>query len=889
MALPEGTVTFLRTDLEGSMSLLRAVGPAYDELNLRHLDIVRQSVEAHGGQVVRTEGDAVFAVFTDASAGARAAVDIQRGMSAATWPSEHAFRTRIGLHSGAAHRVGEDYGGFEVNRAARIAAAGWGGQIVLSDPARALISDDESGGWDILHLGAHRLKDLPEPEQLFQLLADGLPRDFPPLRSGLGPADRLPQRVAAIIGRDDELRTLDGLIAGSRLLTLTGPGGTGKTTLAVELARRHADGFGDGARFVDLQAIREPDLVRAEVARGVDLLDGPLGTAAQRLPAYMATQELLIVIDNFEQVLEAAGVVGELLAVSPGSRVIVTSRVPLRLRAEQEYAVRPMRVGDGDDEAGSDAVRLFIDRARRVRPDLSPSDDDLDVVAEICRRLDGLPLAIELCAARAGGLPLSAIRDRLREHRPLPGSGPRDLPDRQRTMDDTVAWSFGLLEPPLQRLFVRLAVFEESFDHVQADAVCGPPAELGVDPLDGVVRLGEQSLLTRVEDAVGGIRFGWLETIRHDALRRLEASGEGDAIRARHARAFADLATAASEHIPGADQARWLDRLGADEANLRAATLHAIAIGDVETALHLVSGLWRYWLQSGRLSEGKELVQRALALPGADAPTPLRVRALDAAGGLAYWEGDVVVAHAVYEDQLVLARRIDDRPGEGLALLNVYFTRQMVGDVDAALAARSAAEAIYRELGDAFGVARLEQADLLFLLARAVGDPADGHPADGHPADGDPAMHMAELEARASAAEALPDPWLSRVAPAVRAFACLRQGDLAGAMLWLVRALRGDLAVRERTDAALALQFAVMAAQLLGRPELAATIHGAAQASFEQLGIRTPATYEELTGVDPIPTIRAALGQDPFDEAVARGRRLSLDEAVDLVEAATTS
>jgi predicted ATPase/class 3 adenylate cyclase len=866
--LPEGTVTFLRTDLEGSMGLLRALGPRYDELNQAHLQLVRRAVEEEDGYLVRTEGDALFAVFTDATRAARAAAGIQRGMATHDWPAEHPFRTRIGIHSGPAHRVGDDYGGFEVNRAARIAAAGWGGQVVVSDSARALISDDETAGWNLRDLGAHRLKDLPEPERLFQLEVAGLPGDFPPLRSGIGPADRLPQRLTSFVGREEELAALDGLLDRSRLLTLTGPGGTGKTTLALELARRRAASFADGACFVDLQAVRDRELVRAEVARGVGLLDGALGSAADRLLGYVGTLELLIVIDNFEQVVSAADVVGDLLAASPRSVVIVTSRVGLRLRSEQEYPVRPLGIDDARTGT-SDAVRLFVDRARRVRPELRMSDADLDVVTEICRLLDGLPLAIELCAARAGVLPLAAIRDRLHEHRPLPGSGPRDLPDRQRTLDETVAWSHDLLEPPGQRLFARLAVFEESFDHAQAESVCGPAGELGVDVLDGIVGLAEHSLLARVDDPVGGVRFRWLETIRDHARGRLRATGEEAHMRARHARAYAALATEAATFLPGRDQAWWLERLAADDANLGTATRHAIGGGDVDSALRLASSLWRYWLQSGRLAEGRELIAKALALPGAEAETPLRVATLDAAGGLAYWAGDVATANAVYEEELALARAIGDRPGEALALLDLFFTREYGTDIAAALATRTEAEAIYRELGDDFGVARVEQSGFLILLARGVHDPE---------------AHMDELQRRAVAAEALDDPWLSRVAYAFRAFEALQAGDLPRAMDRLAQAVRADLAVHERTDAALALQFAVIVAPALGRPDAAAMIHGAAQGAFERLGIRSPASYEELGGVDPLPMIAAALGPESYDACVARGRRLSIEEATDLIE-----
>ena len=471
MTLPEGTVTFLRSDIEGSMELVRSLGARYDELNAEHAAIVRGAIEGHGGDVVRTEGDAFFAAFGMRS-GPRTRPSPSSGRCRTT-PGPRATRSGSGSDSTpeSAHRAGDDYGGFEVNRAARIAALGWGGQIVLSDTARALIAADLPPDWAIRGLGRHRLKGVPEPEPLFQLDVPGLPTTFPPLRSGVERERPAPR------ARDDAdrpgwmtWRCSDSCSVETRLLTLTGPGGTGKTSLALELARRQAEDFEDGACLVDLQAVDDVDQVAAEIAHGVGLLDGPTGPAADRLEGYLADRALLLVIDNFEQVIGAAPVVGRVLAASPGSRAIVTSRRALRLRIEQEFAVRPLAVVPGQDGAAPEAERLFIERAQRVRPGLTFDAAAMADIGRICRLVDGLPLAIELCAARVGSLPVRVILERLQAHQPLPGSAPQDLPDRQRTLERTVAWSYDLLEPPLQRLYRRLAVFEESFDLAQARA-----------------------------------------------------------------------------------------------------------------------------------------------------------------------------------------------------------------------------------------------------------------------------------------------------------------------------------------------------------------------------------------------------------------------------------
>ena len=855
------------------MGLVRSLGARYDELDAAHRAIVRGAVEAHGGLVVRSEGDAFFIVFTDAVAAARAAVEIQRAMAGHPWPVGHRLRVRIGLHTGTAYPAGDDYGGFEVSRASRVAVTGWGGQIVLSEPVRALLSDSLPDGWSVRDLGRHRLRDVPSPEHLYQLEAPGLAAVFPPLRSTLTEFDHLPAPVTSFVGRDAELTTLEGLLAATRLLTLTGPGGTGKTRLAVELARRDSARHEDGAWFIDLQALRDATLVRAEVAHGVGLYDGPAGPAADRLLDYLADRDVLLVVDNFEQVLPAAGVVVDLLRVSPRSHVIVTSRVPLRVTGEQEYEVRPLSIGAPGDEDGSEAVRLFLERARLVRPGLVVDASDLRFVGEICRLVDGLPLAIELCAARVAAIPLRLIKQRLAEHMPLPGSGPRDLPERQRTIEATVAWSHDLLEPPLQTLFARLGVFAESFDLEQAEAVCGQPEELGIDVLDGLVRLAEHSLMSRLDDPSGGVRFGMLQAVRAFALDRLIERDELDEMSARHARAYALLAEQAGEHMAGADQARWLDRLESDDDNLRAATRQAIESGETEIALALVAGLWRYWLQTGRLAEGRELATAVMTLPGAEAPDTLRVRALDAAAGIAYWAGEVLEADRLYEEELGLAQQLGDHKGEALAWLDLYFTRRIKGDLDGSERAEEMARSLYRSLGDEDGLARVDVARLWTLPREADIDPSERR----------------ELEALASRFEAEPDPWLSRAAPVVRAFFSWQDGDVSRASRSIVHAVRANLEVREQVEAALLMQFFVAASLRLGIAEDGATVHGALVAAFDRLGIRAPATSDQMMGAEPLPPLVEALGEERFRALVEHGRRLSLAATVDLVESALDS
>ena len=614
------------------MKLVRALGTAWDEVNATHFDILRDAVERHGGVCVRTEGDAMFAVFPEAGAAVDAAIDGQEALDAHDWPTDRDVRVRMGLHTGEGHLAGDDYGGFDVNRAARVAATGHGGQIILSGTTHALVSSGIGARFTIRDLGRHVLKDVPAPEHLFQVDVRGRRTEFPALRIAETTAGNLPDRVTTFVGRSHEIDELRGLLQAARLVTLTGPGGIGKTSLAVELARDRAATMPDGAWFVALEAVIDPDLVAAAIARTLGLFDGAERPAAEALPAFLAGRSLLLVLDNFEQVLGAAGEIAALLRASPGSRMIVTSRAPLRVAGEQEYPVRPLPVAGAVDGTGgpTDAsIRLFVDRARAVRPGWDPGAD-APVVAEVCSLLDGLPLGIELAAARLSILPIGAIRDRLASRAPLPGSGPRDAPARQRTLEGAIEWSHDLLTPDDQRTLHELGVFEGTFDAMQVTRVAAAdPAGDRAGVVDRLVSLAEQSLISRDLASLGedarleatGIRFGMLTTVQAFAAARLGADGRDDEVRGRHAQAYLELAEAAATHLRSARQPVWLDRLIRDDANLRAALRWSIATDDVDTAQRLLAAQWRYWLLDGRLGEGSRLVDEIFAMPGADRPT----------------------------------------------------------------------------------------------------------------------------------------------------------------------------------------------------------------------------------------------------------------------------
>jgi predicted ATPase/class 3 adenylate cyclase len=683
--LPTGTVTFLFTDIEGSTQLLRALGADYRAVLERHAEIVRQALATHGGIEVGTEGDAFFAVFESAVDAVAAAVAAQRGLAMEPWPIGHPVRVRMGLHTGEGQLGGDSYVGLDVHRAARIAAAANGGQVLLSAATRALIEPSLPAGVALRDLGPHALKDLAEPEDLAQLSVDGLQTDYPSVRSLETPSS-LPGELTSFIGRQREIDEASRLLDASRLLTLTGPGGTGKTRLALRIAAGRTSTFRDGVFFIDLAPLTDPGLVTSSVARGLNLSEEAGRPIVDVLRTYLERRELLLVLDNFEHVLSANALVKELLAAAPHVKVLATSRTILNLYGEQEFEVPPLDLPDlgaatdASELANAAAVALFIARAQAVKPSFAVSLDGLRSVAEICIRLDGLPLAIELAASRVRMLEPSEILARLEAHLPVLGTGGTDLPPRQRTLTAAIEWSYGLLPPAERALFARLAVFAGGCTLDAGDAVCNPEGELGIDTLDGIASLVQQSLV-QARSAADASRFGMLETIREFGRDRLRADDGSQETGRRHLDFFRDLAESAEPHFLGPDRADWLDRFEREHANIRAALTLAVDVGDAEDGQRLAAALWRFWFQRGHLREGVGWLEAVLALEP-DAISAARGKAYTALGGLAYWLLDVDRTENAYEAALHLYRTIGDRGGEAEALYNRSFVPSMRADAE---------------------------------------------------------------------------------------------------------------------------------------------------------------------------------------------------------------
>jgi predicted ATPase/class 3 adenylate cyclase len=692
---PTGTVTFLFTDIEGSTKMWESHPQAMHGALLRHDVILRKATHEHGGYVFKTVGDAFCCAFPTAPDALEAALVAQRTLLSSEWQETGPLRVRMALHMGAAEERDGDYFGPPLNRVARLLSAGHGGQVLLSLPTQELVRDQLPAGTSLRDLGEHRLKDLFRPERVFQFLAPELPVEFPPLRTLEAYRNNLPLQPTIFIGREQEVEEVRGRLLRPevRLLTLTGPAGTGKTRLALQVAAEVLEEFEDGVFFVALAAVGDPGLVASTIAGTLGVVEVGDKPLLESLKDHLRERRMLLVLDNFEQVMEASPLLDELMGMAPGLRFLATSRAPLRLYGERSFPVPPLSVPDPrrlpDVKALSqyEAVRLFIERAQDAKPDFNVTSENAPAVAEICVRLDGLPLAIELAAARIRLLPPRAMLAKLSSRLKLLTGGARNLPERQRTLRGAIEWSHELLTPEERTLFARLSVFAGGRTLEAIETICDPEGDL--DVLEGLESLLEKSLLRQEEAPGGEPRFVMLETIHEYAREKLEESGEAQELRRLHAEYFLAMAEEAEPHMTGPEQVVWLDRLEAEHDNLRAALSWSLESGNIELGLKLASATNHYWIYRGHLSEAARWLEQALERTE-EVPEAVRAKALRSAGGLAIFLGSHEQTDTFLQEAAALYRKLGDDWGVARVV-------NSLGNSAADRGHWQRAEALYRE------------------------------------------------------------------------------------------------------------------------------------------------------------------------------------------------
>ena len=706
---PTGTVTFLFSDIEGSTRLWETQQAAM-QLGLAHHDaIMRDAIEANDGYLVKTTGDGVHAAFAIAADAIAACLAAQRALEAHDWGVLR-IKSRMALHSGTAEQRDGDYHGPALSRGARLMAAGHGGQILLSLATEELVRDHLPADIALRDMGERRLKDLVRPERVYQVVAPGLRAEFPPLKTLDVRPNNLPAQTTPFIGREHTIRVVKEHLSNAkvRLLTLSGVGGTGKTRLALQAAADMADEFEHGVFFVPLAALSDPALVVPTIAKVFDVRETTGRPLQGQLQDYLREKQILLVLDNFEQLIDAAPRITELLAVAPRLKVLVTSREVLRLSGETDYPVPPLSLPDPkrlpplERFTQYDAVALFIERALAVKPAFAVTNENAPAVAEICHRLDGLPLAIELAAARIRVLPPQRMLAELNHRLSFLIGGARDLPARQKTLRGAIDWSHALLTGDDQQLFRRLGVFVGGCTLEAIEAVCNFENDLSV--LDTLESLVGKSLVKQSE-AHGEPRFTMLETIREYARDRLIAAGGEERMQERHWECFLALAEKAEPNLMGAEQATWLQRLEEEHENLRAALNWSVVEAGSGNGLRLCAAMHGFWDVRGHISEGREWCARVLAKTRPEDRTSERAKVLDVAGALARRQGDYPAARALGEESLAISRELGERRGVATSLRNLGTVADRQGDIASARMLFEESMAVSRELEDRAGIA----------------------------------------------------------------------------------------------------------------------------------------------------------------------------------------
>ena len=909
-SLPTGTVTFLFTDIEGSTRLLQGLGDAgYGELLALHRELLRSAFTAAGGHEIETQGDGFLIAFQSARRAVTAALDAQRALGAHPWPHDAVLRVRMGLETAETTIHGGAYAGLGLHRAARICAAGWGGQVLLSRITADIVGSELPAGAGLRDLGDHHLKDLQRTERIYQLMHTDLPGDFPPLRSLDSLPNNLPRHLTSFIGREREIADVKQWLSNTRLLMLTGSGGCGKTRLALQVGADLVEGFTDGVWLVELAPISDPVLVAQTVASTLHIREDPGRPLLATLTDHLGPKELLLLLDNCEHVVEAcAHLADTLLRACPRLRILATSRESLAIAGEMTWRVPSLSVPDPtrlpslERLTQYEAVRLFIERAVAARPDFTVTEGNAPALAQICHQLDGIPLAIELAAARVKVLPVNQIAERLNDlFRLLTGGGRTALPHHQ-TLEAAMDWSYDLLSDPERVLLRRLSVFAAGWTLEAAEAVCagdGVPSSTFLDLLGQL--LDKSLVMARVHDEPSVEGRYWLqEPVRQYATRKLQESGSDTAVHRRHWEYFVDLVEHSS--LRGADQALWTDRFIVERDNLRAALERSKASKDgADATLRLAASLWWFWFTQGALTEGRAWLEGALVLPGTTTAAA-RAAALYGAGAIAWTQGDMRRAAEFAGVALDLCRELDDRLGVIYSLTILGGVKMFQGEYARTTAMAEEALALCRELGYEW-----ETATVLGLLAWTAQYQGEFSRAEALCAEslsifrnlGDTwgvasvLSHLGNVtwrQGRYEGAKQLLEESIglardlghrSQLAASLHELARL---ELAQANAGRAAALESEALVLRKDQGELwgiaeCLEGLAAAAQAAGETERAARFLGAAAALRETIGVPLPSA-DRSDRDHVLAAAQAALGDEQFNAATARGRAMMLDQVL---------
>ncbi len=903
--LPSGTITFLFTDIEGSTRLWEEHPDAMRAALARHDALLREEIARYNGHLFKTVGDAVYAAFADPLVAMGAALAAQQRLFATSWDVPGGVRVRMAVHTGAAESQDGDYVGPTLNRIARLLSAGHGGQILLSETTRALIEGALPAGVTVRDHGRHRLKDLAQPERIFQLIAPGLPDVFPPLRTLDAFPNNLPRQLTSFVGREREMEEVAALVPATQLVTLTGPGGSGKTRLALQVAADLVEAFADGVWLVGLEALTDPALVEPAIASVLGVRDQIHRPLLDTLTDFLRPRSLLLLLDNCEHLLTPSARVAEsLLRACPHLRLLATSQERLGVPGEVVYPVLSLSVPDPRHPAIPEqlthfaAVRLFVERAALSQPRFALTRENAPAVAQVVHRLDGIPLAIELAAARVKVLAAEQIAARLDDRFRLLTAGSRTEMPRHQTLRAVLDWSYELLSDEERAILRHLAVFAGGFTLEAAEAICGERAAQ-IDVLDLLGRLVEKSWVVFEEEAP---RYRLLETVRLYGQELLRAAGEEAAAHRRHRDWYLQLAEQAEPALAGPQQGVWLDRLEVDHDNFRAALAWSKSEADGrEAGLRLAGALERFWDIRGYWREGREWLEAMLAKT-AELATPARVKVLNAAANLAFFQGDYRQARTLGEESLALSRKLGDRQGTATCLTILGFEACRIENWSRAREFGGESLKLSQELGDSVGTAGALA--VLGLVARGEGDTDRATEllteslrqvrALGDQVRtslvllnlglvlrdrGDYERARALFEESLAMFQTLGDRWGIAFSQSNLGIAAWNQNDYprAAELFRQSLILRKDLGDKRGIGTSL-VGLAVALRQ--SQPQRAAVLFGAAEALREEITVPVPPflrdQYDAL-----VSELKGMLPADSFESAWAEGRGMALERAIE--------